>query len=85
MLRTFITSHTRAPTVYHKHIVTGVLIDLDGDCASGESYFLRVDERQGAPLVVAAGRYRDEYIRAPDQRWRFKYRLAEIEARLPAD
>ena len=83
MLATFIRAHTHAPDHYHKHVVTGARIELKGDAASCESYFMRVDERDKHPMIVAAGRYIDAFIRSPDGRWRFTHRRAEIEARLP--
>jgi ketosteroid isomerase-like protein len=82
MLATFIHAHTHAPGRYHKHVVTGACIEIDGDAARCESYFLRVDERDKHPVIVAAGRYLDRFIRSSDGRWRFTHRRAEIEARL---
>lgn len=83
MLATFIHAHTHAPDRYHKHVVTGACIEVDGDVASCESYFMRVDERDKHPVIVSAGRYIDALVRSSDQRWRFTHRRAEIEARLP--
>jgi hypothetical protein len=80
-LRQFAARHTRAPAAYHKHIVVDAVIELDGDKASCDSYFLRVDaaEEPGRARIWAMGRYRDEIVRCADGRWRFARRLAEIE------
>lgn len=82
-LATFIAAHSHAPASYHKHIITGTRLDVAGDGATAESYFLRVDERGGSPVIVASGRYIDRFSRSADARWRFAARLAEVEARLP--
>jgi 3-phenylpropionate/cinnamic acid dioxygenase small subunit len=84
MLRTFIQAHTHAPDRYHKHVVTGARIDIAGDIAHCESYFMRVDERDKHPVIVAAGRYVDTLVRSPDTCWRLTHRRAEIEASLSA-
>lgn len=82
MLADFIASHSHAPDIYHKHVVTGARIELDGDSAHSESYFMRIDEVGGTPVIRAAGRYLDALIRCSDGIWRFERRVAEIEARL---
>lgn len=81
-LATFIAAHSSAPECYHKHVVTNIRIEVTGDTANCESYFLRIDESKSTPIVVAAGRYVDHLIRAENGQWQFALRIAEIEARL---
>jgi hypothetical protein len=79
-LATFIAGHTRAPAVYHKHLLIEPRITLDGDQAAVDSYFLKVDAQSDGPSqIVAMGRYRDQLVRSSDGRWRFRERLAEVE------
>ena len=78
-LASFIREHSCAPAAWHKHVVSGLRIDLDGDRASAASGFLRVDQLAAGAGIVAAGRYRDRFERGSDGRWRFAERIAEIE------
>lgn len=80
-LLAFIKGHTRPPAAYHRHFVADALIELDGDEASVDSYFARVDAAdEGRPsVIVAMGRYRDRLTRCPDGVWRFSLRLAEMQ------
>jgi hypothetical protein len=55
-----------------QHHITNILIDLDGDSAKVESYFLAVhpylDGEQRSVLGLIGGRYLDDFARI-DQRW----------------
>lgn len=79
-LAQFITGHTRAPAKYHKHLLVEPLITLESNNqATVESYFVRVDEGEGKPYMLAFGRYHDRLVRH-NSRWLFKERICEVEA-----
>jgi 3-phenylpropionate/cinnamic acid dioxygenase small subunit len=80
-LATFAARHTRAPERFHKHLLVDPVIAVDGDHATAVSYFVRLDDVDGEPVVYAFGRYRDELVRCGDGQWRFAVRIAEIESR----
>jgi len=82
-LAAFAARHTRAPERFHKHLVVDPVIAVDGDRATAVSYFIRLDDVDGEPVVYAFGRYRDELVRCGDGRWRFAVRIAEVESRHP--
>jgi SnoaL-like protein len=70
----------RAPALYAKHLLVEPRIVLDGDAASVDSYFLRIEPRDDAATqIVASGRYLDRLIRCDDARWRLTQRIAEID------
>ena len=70
----------RAPALYAKHLLIEPRITLDGDAASVESYFVRIEPRDDAPTqIVASGRYLDRLTRCDDGRWRITERIAEID------
>jgi len=81
-LRRFVSRHTRAPELWHKHLVVEPLIELDGDEARCSSYFAVLVEHEQAPLVRVFGRYRDRLVRTGDC-WRFAERIAEVESMRP--
>lgn len=73
-------SHTHAPAAYHKHITTNAHVACDGDRANVTSYFIRVDSPASGPAVVlASGRYVDEFTRDDSGRWRIRSRRCEVE------
>ena len=77
----FIQGHSRAPQVFHKHLMIEPLIDLQGDTAHVSSYFvLMLEMEDGSRDVFTFGRYLDVMRRGPDGRWRFLERVAEVEA-----
>jgi hypothetical protein len=79
-LLSFVERHTRAPDVFHKHVVADPRIAMDGDSATVASYFLFVMEEPGGRIAIGSfGRYRDRVVRGADGRWRFLERVAEIE------
>lgn len=79
-LRAGFRAHSHAPTMFHKHVVVAPLISIQGDTATVQSMFARLDRYPDGPGIRAFGRYRDILVRCPDARWRFKERLPEIEA-----
>ncbi|MBI2867901.1 MAG: nuclear transport factor 2 family protein [Chloroflexi bacterium] len=80
-LAAYISKHTRAPNKYHKHMLVEPVITLKGAEASVASYFARLDESAaGEPYILAFGRYHDKMVKCPDGKWRFRERIADIEA-----
>ena len=75
-------AHTHAPDVYHKHFVLDPRIEISGDRAHVESYYARLDDRDGGPYIRSFGRYLDTLRRGDDGRWRFSERRAQAESRL---
>jgi hypothetical protein len=70
----------RAPALYAKHLLVEPRIALDGDSATVDSYFVRIEPQDDGPTqIVASGRYLDDLIRGDDGRWRFTHRIAEID------
>lgn len=61
-----------------RHHVSSVRVHLDGDRATGASYFLAITESGPDHW----GRYADRYERSPDG-WRFGHRRVIIEGRAP--
>ena len=56
-------------------------ITVNGDEVTVQSYFTRLDAtREGRPFIRAFGRYRDRMVKGVDGVWRFKERVAEVEA-----
>jgi hypothetical protein len=82
-LAKFAAAHTRAPEAWHKHLLCEPMIDIDGDRAQADSYFVRVDLHPTGSFIRAFGRYRDTLVRCPDDRWRFEHRIAEIDGTHP--
>lgn len=79
-LRAFISRHTRAPELWHKHLLVEPLITLEGDTATCSSYLAVVMEHEDVPVLRVFGRYRDRLVKDADGRWRFRERIAEIES-----
>lgn len=79
----FVAAHTRAPDHWHKHLVLGPVIEVEGDEARAESYLARLDLMRDEPVIRSFGRYRDRLVRCPDDVWRIRERIAEVEARHP--
>lgn len=78
-LRAGFRAHSHAPVMYHKHVVIAPMVTLQGDSASVQSMFARLDRYPDGPGIRAFGRYCDKLVRCPDGRWRFTERLPEIE------
>ena len=79
-MRSFIQGHTRAPELWHKHLLVEPMIEVDADTATCSSYLAVVMEHQNEPILRVFGRYRDRLVRCPDGRWRFRERIAEVES-----
>jgi hypothetical protein len=80
-LAAFIAQHTRAPGKYHKHMLVEPVITVNGNQATVQSYFTRMDATSdGRPFIRAFGRYLDRMVKGADGVWRFKERVAEVEA-----
>lgn len=79
-LAAYFDAHTHAPTAWHKHVVTNITVEVDGDSATAASYFLRIDAAPdaGPGTVLASGRYLDRLARNGD-RWRIAGRRCEVE------
>lgn len=75
--------HSHAPAAWHKHLLVEPRIRLDGDRATVDSYFVRIDGAAEGPRVRSMGRYRDVVVRCPDGRWRLQERTAERESLVP--
>jgi ketosteroid isomerase-like protein len=73
--------HTHAPAKYHKHFMAEPRIIVDGERATSDCYFARIDDYEGGPQIRSFGRYRDLLVRGEDGRWRFAERRCEREAR----
>ena len=59
----------------HQHAIFNVFVDLDGDTAHTESYFMFVGlNRAGTPLAMSGGRYLDRFEKR-DGRWAIAARL----------
>jgi hypothetical protein len=80
-LARFIAAHTRAPDNWHKHLLIEPVVTIEGDRATVDSYFVRVDaDNAGVPILHAFGRYRDSLVKDADGMWRFTLRIAEVES-----
>lgn len=80
-LAAFFAGHTRAPHLYHKHVVADLDVDIHDDEATSTSYVLFLVSGPGAiPALGGFGRYRDRLRRCDDGMWRITSRLAEVEA-----
>lgn len=62
-----------------RHVVTNVVIDVDGDDATSESY-LQILSVGPQPSVMTTGVYHDR-LRRVDGCWRFTERVMEPDAR----
>src|ERR1700742_943786 len=79
-LRDFVEHHTRPPALWHKHMIVEPRITIDGDTATGETYFLVLMDHEDEPIVRVFGRYLDKLRRESDGRWRFAERQPYLES-----
>jgi hypothetical protein len=73
--------HTHAPEVMHKHLVAEPLIEVAGDRATIDSYYVKLDESPAGPRLTSFGRYLDLAERCADGAWRFARRNHQCEVR----
>ena len=90
-LRAFIARHTRAPELWHKHLLIEPVIDVDGDTASCVSYLAVVMEHEDVPVLArhflrrSADRFGVGTLRLPDDldarllAWRWPGNVRELE------
>jgi hypothetical protein len=64
----------RDSRISHRHCITNMSIEIDGDTAHGETYFTVFSETIVKPNVVSAGRYIDRFERR-DGRWAIAARV----------
>ena len=83
-LSAYIAAYPRPPAIFAKHICSQILIRVDGNSATSESFWLAVNSsggpESGKPNIMAFGRYKDTLVTCPDGRWRFSERICETEA-----
>jgi uncharacterized protein (TIGR02246 family) len=60
-----------------RHWVTNVLVDVDGDEATSESYLMMLSAT-AEPVIGVSGVYRDR-VRRVDGRWRFAERVVTFD------
>jgi ketosteroid isomerase-like protein len=75
--------HSHAPEKFHKHFLVEPRVHVDGDRATADSYFTRIDNGPDGPFLRSFGRYRDVLVRCEDGRWRIAERLTERESLVP--
>ncbi len=79
----YVAGKPRPPERYDKHIVLAAAITLEGSTARVRSYFASLQDTEKGPCIASYGRYRDLLVKE-DGRWRFKERIAEVEAVVPS-
>ena len=58
----------------HQHIITNHTVELDGDTAHGESYYVFWGENRQGPPQLSFGRYIDRYEKR-DGKWAIAHRV----------
>lgn len=61
--------------IHHHHVITNSLIELDGDTAHAETYYLFVGKNRQGPPTIAYGRYIDR-LEKRDGRWGIAHRVS---------
>jgi 3-phenylpropionate/cinnamic acid dioxygenase small subunit len=79
-LARYVASYPKPPR-FRKHVIVDPVVDVDGDQARVEAYWLLLQRQDdaGTPEVAAFGRYHDRLVRSGG-RWRIAERRAEVEA-----
>jgi ketosteroid isomerase-like protein len=75
--------HSHAPEAFHKHVIVDPRVRLNGDQATAESYFTRLNDSPEGPAVRSFGRYLDTLVRCDDGAWRIRERRLERESLIP--
>lgn len=57
-----------------RHIVTNILLQGDGDRATGRAYLMLVGTKSAPPAIAMTGSYEDRLVRAGNE-WRFSERV----------
>jgi len=79
-LAAYIAKYPKPPTVYNKHIMVDPLIEINGDQATVESYWIALrGDANRKPTMACFGRYKDD-VRKIDGKWLIKERFTQIEA-----
>jgi hypothetical protein len=79
MLETVFARTTRGQYVGSYHIMSDVIIDVDGDSATSWSRWTwLVEAEDGSPVPRRSGHYEDKLVRENGQ-WKFKHRLTVTE------
>lgn len=81
-LAAYIAAYPRPPRVHAKHVCSQVLVRVEGETATAESFWVAINSEGGGgrPNIMAFGRYRDRLMRCADGRWRFTERICETES-----
>jgi hypothetical protein len=83
-LAAYIAAYPRPPAIFAKHICSQILIQVEGQTATSESFWLAINSEGaaagGQPNIMAFGRYKDRLVTCPDGRWRFARRICETES-----
>ena len=78
-LARYIAAYPKPPD-FRKHVVVHPVIDVEGERATVEAYWLLLERgANGEPVLAAFGRYHDTLVKQ-DGRWRIAQRLADVEA-----
>ena len=79
-LARYVASYPKPPR-FRKHVVVDPVIEVDGDVARVEAYWLLLerDDADGRPVVAAFGHYHDRLVRV-DGGWRIAERHADVQA-----
>ena len=75
-LARFIAGRNRAPGRETKHFFTQPIVELVGDQARVESYYIAAADDQGQRDIYSVGRNLDWFVRCPDGKWRFSKRVS---------
>jgi ketosteroid isomerase-like protein len=62
----------------HQHIITNHTVELDGDTAHGETYFIFWGDNREGPPTLAFGRYIDRFEKR-DGKWGVAHRICATE------
>ena len=67
-------SGIQGPGTNTRHVVTNIVIQLNGDTATGKSYYQYYGNAQATPDVLRIGEYFDEFLRTP-KGWKMAKRV----------